>query len=164
MQVNSRWPTPCTQWDVRATLDHLIGATWMFALVNEGRAVGEDAGGVGGDDPGVAFATRRGQPRIVAGPGAIDGDRTFPFGTFPAVAARDDESVRGRRAHVGLATALGADPTIDPNIAGMVDEFYRRSRSSRTVPTAHSGQRSSSTGRPARRSPARCSAADPCDR
>jgi hypothetical protein len=43
-------PTPCSQWDIRATIDHLIGATWMFALVNQGQAVGEDAGGIAGRD------------------------------------------------------------------------------------------------------------------
>ena len=61
-------PTPCAQWDVRATLDHLIGATWMFTLVNQDQAVGEDAGGIGGDDPVVGTHQRgRGQRRIVAG-------------------------------------------------------------------------------------------------
>ena len=54
--------TPCAQWDVRATLDHLIGATWMFALVNQGQAVGEDAGGIGDDDP-VGGTHRRGRSR-----------------------------------------------------------------------------------------------------
>ena len=48
-------PTPCSQWDVRATLDHLIGATWMFTLVNQDQAVGEDAEGIGGDDPVTAL-------------------------------------------------------------------------------------------------------------
>src|SRR3954471_11750591 len=72
-------PTPCAQWDVRATLDHLIGATWMFTLVNQDHAVGEDAGGIGGDDPVVAL-TNAAAANIASwlAPGAFDGDRTFP--------------------------------------------------------------------------------------
>jgi hypothetical protein len=48
-------PTPCSQWDIRATIDHLIGATWMFTLVNQGQAVGEDTGATVGRDPVVAI-------------------------------------------------------------------------------------------------------------
>ena len=29
-------PSPCAGCDVRATLNHLVGATWMFTLVNQG--------------------------------------------------------------------------------------------------------------------------------
>ena len=48
-------PTPCAQWDIRATLDHLIGATWMFTLANQDVAVGEDTHGIGRDDPATAL-------------------------------------------------------------------------------------------------------------
>ena len=58
-------------------------------------------------------------------PGAFDGDRTFPFGTFPAVAAAMMNLSEVVVHTWDIATALGADPTIDPNIAEMVDEFYR---------------------------------------
>ena len=119
-------PTPCAQWDVRATLDHLIGATWMFTLVNQDQAVGEDAGGIGGDDPVVAL-TNAAEANVASwrAPGAFDGDRTFPFGTFPADAAAMMNLSEVVVHTWDIATALGADATIDPTVAEMVYEFYR---------------------------------------
>jgi uncharacterized protein (TIGR03086 family) len=118
-------PTPCTHWDVRATLDHLIGATWMFALVNEGQTIGEDARGICDDEPAVALA---GAARAVLAswraPGAFDGARTFPFGTFPADAAAMMNLSEVVVHTWDIATALGAGATIDPNVAAMLDEFY----------------------------------------
>lgn len=78
----------CGGWDVRAMLNHAVGAAWMFTLVNQGQAVGEDAGDVVGDDPAAAVAEIA--PANIAswqGPAALDGDRVYPFGTFPAPAA-----------------------------------------------------------------------------
>jgi uncharacterized protein (TIGR03086 family) len=118
--------TPCAQWDVRATLDHLIGATWMFTLVNQDQAVGEDAGGIRDEDPIVALTDAAGA-NIASwrAPGAFDGDRTFPFGTFPADAAAMMNLSEVVVHTWDIATALGADATIDPSIAEMVYEFYR---------------------------------------
>jgi len=119
-------PTPCAQWDVRATLDHLIGATWMFALVNQGQAVGENAAGIAGDDPVVALTSAAGADlESWRAPGAFDGERTFPFGTFPAVAAAMMNLSEVVVHTWDIATALGADATMDPNIAAMLEEFYR---------------------------------------
>src|SRR4051812_39172516 len=80
--------TPCAGWDVRATLNHTLGAARMFTLANEGRSAGEDAGELVGDDPRAALA------EVAAAnlaswrrPGSFDGERSFPFGTFPASAA-----------------------------------------------------------------------------
>jgi uncharacterized protein (TIGR03086 family) len=119
-------PTPCAPWDVRATLDHLIGATWMFALVNQGRAVGEDAGGIVGDDPLAALATAA-ESNIASWrtPGAFDGQRAFPFGTFSADAAAMMNLSEVVVHTWDIATALGADATIDPTVAAMLDTFYR---------------------------------------
>ena len=119
-------PTPCSEWDVRATTDHLIGATWMFTLVNQGQAVGEDAGGIAGRDPIVALddaaAANAASWRM---PGSFDGVRSYPFGTFPADAAAMINLCEVVVHTWDLATALGADATIDPALAAMLDSFYR---------------------------------------
>jgi uncharacterized protein (TIGR03086 family) len=119
-------PTPCAQWDVRATLDHLIGATWMFTLANQDEAVGEDAAGIGDQEPIVAL-TNAAAANVASWrvPGAFDGDRTFPFGTFPADAAAMMNLSEVVVHTWDLATALGADATVDPTIAEMIYEFYR---------------------------------------
>jgi len=119
-------PSPCAQWDVRATLEHLIGATWMFTLVNQGQAVGEDARGTGDDDPVVAL-TDAAAADVASwrAPGAFDGDRTYPFGTFPADAGAMMNLSEVIVHTWDIATALGADATIDPAIAEMLYQFYR---------------------------------------
>ncbi len=119
-------PTPCAQWDVRATLDHLIGATWMFTLVNQDQAVGEDAGRIGDDDPAVAL-TNAAEANVASwrAPGAFDGDRTFPFGTFPADAAAMMNLSEVVVHTWDIATVVEADATIDPTVAELVYDFYR---------------------------------------
>ena len=119
-------PTPCSQWDIRATIDHLIGATWMFTLVNQGQAVGEDAGGIAGRDPVVALTdAAAANAASWRTPGAFDGERTYPFGTFPADAAAMMNLSEVVVHTWDVATALGADATIDPAVAAMLDNFYR---------------------------------------
>ncbi len=81
-------PSPCAGWDVRATLNHMLGATWMFTLVNQGQAADEDAGDVIGDDATLAVAAAS-KENLASWrqPGAFEGDRTYVFGTFPATGA-----------------------------------------------------------------------------
>jgi len=119
-------PTPCSGWDVRATLDHLIGASWMFTLVNQGETVGEDAGRIGDENP-VTALTNAAQANVASWrtPGAFDGDRTFPFGTFPAAAAAMMNLSEVVVHTWDIATALGTDATIDPAAAEMVYAFYQ---------------------------------------
>ena len=69
-------------------LNHLVGALWMFTLVNQGQAAGEDAGDVVGEGAAGAVATAtKANLATWTRPGAFDGERSYSFGTFPARAA-----------------------------------------------------------------------------
>jgi uncharacterized protein (TIGR03086 family) len=119
-------PTPCASWDVRAVLDHLVGATWMFTLVNQGQAAGEDVRSLGDGDPAAVLADAA-DANLAAwrAPGAFDGDRTYPFGTFPADAGAMMNLSEVVVHTWDVATALGVDASIDPAVAEMVYRFYR---------------------------------------
>jgi uncharacterized protein (TIGR03086 family) len=118
--------TPCAGWDVATLLNHTFGAGWMFTLVNQGQSVGGDAGDViGGDPAGALEKLATANLASWRQPGALEGDRTYPFGTFPAGA--------GLMINLGevvlhgwdLAKATGQDSTIDPELAAVVYGFYR---------------------------------------
>jgi uncharacterized protein (TIGR03086 family) len=117
-------PSPCAGWDVRATLNHLLGATWMFTLVNQGQESGEDAGDVIGDDPGRAVATAATENLASwRRPGAFEGDRSYPFGTFPASMAAMINLEEVVVHNWDLAKASSQDLTIDSDIAQMVYDW-----------------------------------------
>lgn len=116
--------SPCAEWDVRAVLDHMLGATWMFTLVNRGEAVGEEGDDLVGTDPRGALANAAAANMASwRAPGAFDGDRAYPFGTFPAPAAallNLEEVV----VHTwDIAEGTGQDTTIEPAIAEIVCGF-----------------------------------------
>ena len=119
-------PSPCAGWDVRAMLNHLVGATGMFTLVNQGQAAGEDAGDVVGDDPAPVVA-RAARDNVASWrrPGAFDGERAYPFGTFPAEAAALINLEEVVVHNWDLAKATGQDLTIDPDVVATVLEFCR---------------------------------------
>jgi uncharacterized protein (TIGR03086 family) len=114
-------PTPNTEWDVRALVEHLVGGTvWVAPLM-----AGETIAGIGdrfsgdlvGDDPKDAF--RRAATEAMAAvdePGAVD--RTVDLSRGPSPAA---DYILERIGDAGmhtfdLARALGIDETIDPEV------------------------------------------------
>ena len=117
-------PSPCSGWDVRATLNHLLGATWMFTLVNQGHAAVEDAGDVVGDDPSLAVvAAAKENLASWRQPEAFEGDRTYPFGTFPAdmAALLNLEEVVVHNWDIARATGIGL--TVDEEVAELVYDW-----------------------------------------
>lgn len=114
-------PTPNTEWDVRALVEHLVeGTFWVAPLM-----AGETIAGIGnrfdgdlvGDDPKGAF--RRAAAEAMAAveePGAID--RTVDLSRGPTPAG---DYVLERIGDAGmhtwdLARALGIDETLHPDV------------------------------------------------
>jgi uncharacterized protein (TIGR03086 family) len=118
--------TPCAGWDLRAVLNHLAGMVSMFTLVNRGHPAGEDAGDITAEGPSVVLAQLvRDNLGSWRAPGAFEGQRTYPFGSFPAEAAAlvnlEEVSVH----NWDLARASGQDASIEDEVAMMVYEFCR---------------------------------------
>jgi uncharacterized protein (TIGR03086 family) len=116
--------SPCAGWDVRATLNHLLGATWMFTLVNQGRTADEDTGDVIGDDAGLAVAAAA-KENLASWrqPDAFEGDRSYFFGTFPAPGAAMLNLEEVVVHNWDVAKATGQELTIDPEVAQMVYDW-----------------------------------------
>jgi uncharacterized protein (TIGR03086 family) len=119
-------PSPCSGWDVRALLNHLLGATWMFTLVNRGQAAGEDAGDVIGADPLLAVNTAaKENVASWSRPGGFEGERRYSFGTFPAQGAAMINLGEVVVHNWDLARSTGQELTIDSGLVAMVDGFCR---------------------------------------
>lgn len=117
--------TPCADWDVRAMMNHAVGAGWMFTLVNRGETVGEHAGDVIGDDlVGAIAQVSRENVDAWRQPDALEGDRTYPFGTFPAQAALMINLGEVALHAWDLAKATGQDASMDPQVASLLYGFY----------------------------------------
>jgi uncharacterized protein (TIGR03086 family) len=124
--------THCPGWGVRTLLNHVLAAAREFTLVNDGRSAGPDAlelltGAhdlLKGDPSGAVVQAAKENLESWRQPGALEGDRTYSFGTFPAPAALvinvDEIAVHAW----DLAKATGQDAIIDPRIAEMAYAFY----------------------------------------
>jgi len=116
-------PTPCTRWDVRALLNHMIGAVGFMAEVAAGESSAPDAHSWArtdliGSDPAAAF-TNAAERALAAwrAPGAMDRQCVLPFGTEPGwrVAQRGltDAVVHGW----DLSRAIGENADIPDELA-----------------------------------------------
>jgi uncharacterized protein (TIGR03086 family) len=119
--------TPCTEWDVRALIHHLVSEiSWMEPLLG-GRSVadvGDELNGdLLGDDPVASWdAAAAGTLAAVNAGGAMDlvihlsrRDVTGADYTFEVF---NDLAIHGW----DLARAIGADETIDPRFVATIDE------------------------------------------
>src|SRR3954470_1169687 len=115
--------TPCSDWDVRAVLNHITGGADMFATcVNDGSISDERLGELlGGDNLGAdykasfAAASKRAMTAFER-PGSADEIVTLPFGQMPAgIALRI--AIFDVTVHAwDLAKATGQSTALDPDV------------------------------------------------
>ncbi len=121
-------PTPCSEWDVRTLVNHVVGEDrWVPALL-AGRTiadVGESlSGDLLGDDPGAAWRSARATASAAAAATPADRPVTLSFGTVPVseylwqLAA--DHLLHGW----DLAVAIGAGSPSDAGLIGSVSAWF----------------------------------------
>jgi uncharacterized protein (TIGR03086 family) len=121
-------PTPCTEWDVRQLVDHLVTGHQLVARVLAGepfeqavaavRSVGDKLG----DDAAAAYdASARAVLAMFAAPGVLGRPVRVPFGTVPGAVALHLRIVECLVHGWDLATALGVP--FDPPAALVEQEI-----------------------------------------
>lgn len=122
-------PTPCTAWDVRALVAHIVAGIWYFKALAAGEPVEELMRGLSdlvGDDPFASFdeAARAGLEAWRSA-GVLDRSYRLPMGERPGREAlaihQADLLIHGW----DLAEATHQDATIDPELAGFALETER---------------------------------------
>lgn len=126
-----RWasPTPCTEWDVRALVNHLTGEQLWAPHLVAGETIEQVGdrydGDVLGDDPAAAWRTA--VPASVAAfaePGALDRTVHLSYGDESCreylTQMLTDAAVHGW----DLARATGGDERIDPDAAALLLDHW----------------------------------------
>ena len=107
-------PTPCTEWNVRQLVDHLVSGHLLFARVLRGEPFEQAVAAARspdddrlGDDPAAAYdASARDVLGAFTAPGVLERLVRVPFGTVPGAVARHLRIVECLVHGWDLATAL----------------------------------------------------------
>jgi uncharacterized protein (TIGR03086 family) len=111
--------TPCTEWDVRALLNHVIAGCVTFAAGGSGERVEmtSDTDHLGQDHVDAYERAAKSALEAFSAPGALERNFALPWGDTPGSAALGialaDATVHGW----DLAKATGQPATIDDDIA-----------------------------------------------
>jgi uncharacterized protein (TIGR03086 family) len=122
-------PTPCSEWDVRTLIAHLVGGNVRFLDVAEGKPRPERtsvSSDVLGDDPAGAY--RRSAEALKQAwrdPSRLDQQCELPVGVMPGRAALNLHLVETVAHAWDLAKATGQQPAFDPDVVQAAAQFAR---------------------------------------
>ncbi|HEY6796986.1 MAG TPA: TIGR03086 family metal-binding protein [Kineosporiaceae bacterium] len=125
-------PTPCTEWDVRALVSHVVSGNHLFADVLAGRTTLEEfrripSGDVLGDQPVRAFDDSA--QAVVAAfelPGVLEHPVSVPFGTVPGTTALHLRITEILVHGWDLARAIGQPAGFDDAVVEQELQFSRQ--------------------------------------
>lgn len=124
-------PTPCSDWDVRKLVDHLVTEQLWVPLLLDGATV-EDVGDRFdgdqlGDDPVGAWSRASAAAReAFAVPGALHRPVELSYGRRPAEGYCEEMTMDLAVHAWDLARGIGADERLDPDLVDAVYEGVRR--------------------------------------
>jgi uncharacterized protein (TIGR03086 family) len=122
-------PTPCTEWDVRALVNHLVYENVWTPEMFAGRTVAEvgdrfDGDLLGADPKGAWAAASRVALDAVAEEGALDRTVHLSFGDFPAreyvMQLFADHLIHAW----DLARGIGGDERLDPELVEACADWF----------------------------------------
>ena len=124
-------PTPCTEWDVRALLSHVIGTLWLAEGLLAGQAPrypmapgGLPAADLAGGDPVAAYAEAAAAALAAAGAGdALTRLHVTPLGDMPGPVLSGFTTLDILVHGWDLARATGQPADLDGRLAAHVLEF-----------------------------------------
>ncbi|CND64814.1 TIGR03086 family protein [Mycobacterium tuberculosis] len=125
-------PTPCTEWNVRELVNHVVIGDRLFTTILRGEAPPPPSARdpksndvLGGDAAGVQ---REGAGELISAlsrPGVLDQMFEIPMGSVPGVAAAHMRSTEAIVHGWDLAQATGQEPRFPDDIVQRILEFTR---------------------------------------
>jgi uncharacterized protein (TIGR03086 family) len=130
--ADDQWhlPTPCSEWDVRTLVNHIVAENLWTPPLMEGRTIAEVGdrfeGDVLGADPKTAFRNAAAAAvDAVSSDGAMDRTVHLSFGDAPA----PEYAMQLFADHVihawDLARGIGADDHLDPELVAACTEWFK---------------------------------------
>ena len=110
-------PTPCSEFDARALLNHMTGGLAMLTTAAQGNKAVMPEGDQFGSDPAGTYETRRSALlTAIRGEGALDRDWEMPFGTLPGAMMAQIAFMEHLTHAWDLAKATGQDATLPADL------------------------------------------------
>jgi uncharacterized protein (TIGR03086 family) len=109
--------TPCTDFDVRALVNHMLGAMTIAATAARGEKATQPEGEQFGSDPGAAYEEcRRVLLSAVRRPDALEREWDLPFGMLPGSTMGTITFLENLTHGWDLAKATGQDTTLPSDL------------------------------------------------
>jgi uncharacterized protein (TIGR03086 family) len=118
-------PTPCAGWNVEALLHHVLVECRVFTDGNLRSAAAAVDDSIALDRLSESWADAAAANIDSWRQAGLSGERTYPFGTFPAEMAAILNLGEVLVHTWDLAVATGQELTLDPRLATIVDSMYR---------------------------------------